>query len=53
VINGMPPFEYFWADGDPDSLSPSYLYFGDLQGNKWQLPYTMADDEQIPLKLTD
>jgi hypothetical protein len=53
VINGMPPFEYFWADGNPDSFSPSYLYFGDLQGNKWQLPYTMTEDEQKPLKLTD
>lgn len=51
VLNGISPFQFFWADGDPDKQSISHLYFGDLQGNIWQLPYIMTDDEQKPLKL--
>ena len=42
VVNGKSPFMYFWADGDPNKFSPSYLYIGDANGDVWQLPYEMA-----------
>ncbi|MEM9833785.1 MAG: BNR-4 repeat-containing protein [Bacteroidota bacterium] len=45
VVNGQAPFLYFWADGNPDKLSQSLMYFGDGQGNTWQLPYKMSEDE--------
>ena len=51
VVNGIAPFQYFWADGNPDEQSKSNLYFGDLEGNTWQLPYTMNADEETPSKL--
>ena len=51
VVNGEDPFFYFWADGNPDSLSRSEMYFGDSQGNYWQLPYTMETDEAQPEKM--
>ena len=51
VVNGIAPFQYFWADGNPDEQSKSNLYFGDLEGNTWQLPYTMNADEETPRKL--
>ncbi|MBX2875821.1 MAG: BNR repeat-containing protein [Saprospiraceae bacterium] len=41
VHGGVPPFLYFWADGNPDSFSRSKLYFGDQEGQVWQLPYRM------------
>lgn len=51
VVNGKDPFYYFWSDGNPDSLSQSVMYFGDSQGNYWQLPYKMEDDEAKPKKM--
>ena len=51
VVNGKNPFYYFWADGNPDTLSISKMYFGDRQGNYWQLPYTMNADNEKPLKI--
>lgn len=39
VVNGKSPFVYFWADGDPNQFSPSYLYFADKNGSVYQLPY--------------
>jgi hypothetical protein len=44
VINGQPPFQFFWADGNPDRKSKSRLYFGDMEGNVWALPYRMSSD---------
>ena len=47
-IPAHPDFYAFWADGNPDQLSPSYLYF--LKKHDWQifrLPYEM-DAEQAP-----
>ena len=41
VVNGRAPFLYFWADGNPDSLSQSVLYIGDEQGHYGSLPYQM------------
>lgn len=44
VINGRAPFQFFWADGNPDELSQSKLYFGDLEGKVRELPYKMKKD---------
>lgn len=52
VINGQNPFRYFWADGNPDKLSQSLMYFGDNQGNIWQLPYEM-DKEKVKLEVRE
>ncbi|MEK6478051.1 BNR-4 repeat-containing protein [Catalinimonas sp. 4WD22] len=51
VVNCKDPFLYFWADGNPDTLSISKMYFGDSQGNYWQLPYEMESDEAKPLEM--
>lgn len=41
-VDAHPDFYAFWADGNPDTLSPSYLYFTNVSGDHvWQLPYTM------------
>lgn len=50
VVGGKDPFRYFWADGNPDSHSASYLYFGDSKGRMWQLPYDMEADEARPAR---
>ena len=43
VVNGKPPFEFLWADGDPNALSESRLYFGSLGGEAYyELPYDMS-----------
>jgi hypothetical protein len=48
-VNAHPGFYAFWADGNPDSLSVSYLYFCNKKGDKvWRLPYTMQHDEEKP-----
>ena len=41
VQGAQPDFLYFWADGNPDTFSPSKLYFADAEGQVWQLPYRM------------
>jgi hypothetical protein len=46
VVNGRAPFRYFWADGSPDIMSISLLYFGDTAGNVWQMPYDMEQKRQ-------
>lgn len=50
VVNGVDPFKYFWADGNPDTPSKSYLYFGSIKGEIWQMPYVMTKDSQTPVK---
>ena len=50
VVNGIDPFMYFWADGDPHKPSVSRMYFGNSKGNVWQLPYTMTKETQKPQK---
>lgn len=43
------PFAAFWADGNPDELSPSVLHFCDRAGaTVYRLPYTMDADWQAP-----
>lgn len=51
VVNGADPFLYFWADGDPDKMSQSLLYFGDSKGNVWQMPYDMTQEWQLPVRV--
>ena len=45
------PFCFFWADGHSHNFSKCKLYFGDFQGNIWQLPYEMKEDFEKPLKI--
>ncbi len=48
-LNAHPDFYAFWADGNPDSLSISYLYFCNKKGDRvWRLPYTMQHDMEQP-----
>ena len=51
VEHGKPPFNYFWADGNPNELSISEIYFGDLKGHAWKLPYEMEVDYAKPLEM--
>jgi hypothetical protein len=49
--NVKDPFFAFWADGNPDKMSPSRLYFVDSTGqNLFRLPYTFPEsvDETEP-----
>jgi len=50
VVNGKAPFNYFWVDGDPEEISNSNLYFGDIEGNVFQLPYKMKNEYQEPIR---
>ncbi len=52
-LNAHPDFSAFWADGHATEISPSYLYFSNLDGTSvHRLPYEMdgefADPEQLP-----
>lgn len=52
VLNGKDPFTVFWADGNPDKLSPSRLWFGDASGEHyWQLPYDMPGEFAVPVAI--
>jgi hypothetical protein len=45
-------FYSFWADGNPDRLSESHLYFTSKSGEKvMQLPYLMNNDFEKPVPL--
>jgi len=51
-VNAHPDFQAFWADGNPDTLSPSRLYFTNKAGDRvWQLPYDMAGDFAKPVEI--
>jgi hypothetical protein len=42
--NARDPFFAFWADGNPDKLSKSHLYFTNSTGDRvWRLPYTFPE----------
>ncbi|MDT8389117.1 MAG: BNR-4 repeat-containing protein [Lentisphaeria bacterium] len=50
--NAHPDFYGFWADGDPDTISESRLYFTNQAGTQiWCLPYDMEDDVAVPVTL--
>ncbi|MET0261675.1 MAG: BNR-4 repeat-containing protein [Rariglobus sp.] len=49
-LNAHPDFAAFWADGNPNTLTPSRLYFSNTDGSRvWQLPYDMEGDFATPL----
>jgi hypothetical protein len=51
-VNAKNPFFSFWADGDPNGFSKSFLYFSNSNGKHvWQLPYDMEKDFAQPLKI--
>lgn len=44
-VNAHPDFYAFWADGNPDEVSISHLYFTNRSGDKvWRLPYEMEGE---------
>ncbi|BFK45425.1 BNR-4 repeat-containing protein [Alistipes sp. i18-0019-D1] len=47
-LNADKKFYAFWADGNPDSLSISYLYFCNDKGNVFRMPYSMNAQWQKP-----
>jgi hypothetical protein len=48
-INAKDPFYVFWADGNPDKLSISHLYFCNSDGTRaWRLPYDMTGEFATP-----
>jgi len=47
--NADDPFYAFWADGDPDKISASHLYFSNSTGDHvWLLPYDMDKEFASP-----
>jgi hypothetical protein len=52
-LDAHPDFAAFWADGNPNTLSPSRLYFSNADGTRvWRLPYLMREDFEAPEELT-
>jgi hypothetical protein len=48
-MNAHPDFYTYWADGNPDQISRSYLYFSNREGDRvYRLPYTMTTDFAAP-----
>ena len=51
-VNAHPDFYGFWADGNPDTLSKSRLYFTNRSGSQvWYLPYDMESPQYSPASL--
>lgn len=51
-LGAHPDFHTYWADGNPDTLSPSRLYFTDREGTGvWRLPYVMEGETAAPEKV--
>jgi hypothetical protein len=51
-IGAKDPIALFWADGDPNKESPSRLYFGTSDGERyWQLPYDMSGPWAAPREM--
>jgi hypothetical protein len=49
-LKAHPDFYAFWADGNPDKLSESKLYFTNRKGDKtWVLPYEMKEEFSKPV----
>lgn len=52
-LNAQEGFYGFWADGDPDRLSRSHLYFTDRRAESvWRLPYEMAAEQGHPERVS-
>ena len=51
VLNGHADFIALWADGHGRQPSESHLYFADIQGNVFQLPFTMNSERAKPISV--
>ena len=51
-VDVHPDFYAFWADGNPDSISISRLYFTNRAGDVWMLPYEMDGETARPEPLS-
>ena len=52
-VDARDPFYAFWADGNPDQLSESRLYFTTSTGDQlWMLPYEMGEELGVPVDVT-
>ena len=50
-VNAHPSFYAFWADGNPDQMSESHLYFTNQSGDAvWRLPYDMRAEYTSPIR---
>ncbi len=47
-VNAHPDFYAFWADGNPDTMSISRLYYTNLSGDVFILPYHMNKQQATP-----
>ena len=48
-VHAQPDFYGFWADGNPEAMSESRLYFTDKSGSRvWRLPYNMENSTALP-----
>ena len=45
------PFVFFWAYGDAHQFSKSELFFGNLKGEIWKLPYNMEKESELPQQI--
>ena len=48
-LNAKDPFFGFWADGNPERITRSTLYFTDSKGNVYSLPYDMKEEWAAPI----
>ncbi len=52
VVDPHPDFTVLWADGNPNQLSESHLYFANHDGSRvYRLPYSMTADSARPERL--
>lgn len=51
-LNHNDDFYAFWADGNPDKKSISYLYFCNSSGYVYRMPYDMTEEWQKPELVT-
>lgn len=50
-LNAADPFYGFWADGNPERITRSRLYFTDSKGKVFILPYEMTEEWMKPEEL--
>lgn len=50
--DGAGKFAAFWADGNPETMTESHLYFGNREGTRfWELPYEMSTGTAHPVEV--
>ena len=49
--NAADAFYCFWADGNPDKITRSYLYFCTKEGQVYRMPYQMDSEWASPEKM--